>query len=109
MLISDFLLSNPDKVEEINATLINNGVNVSSDIKKIMLKHFICVDLEDEITDLVYYGNACLDYKITLHNLPGEGSGIYTIERLLITNYLHFISYADFELIERAFFKDVAA
>ena len=108
LLITDFFISKPDKVEEINAILVNNGVNVSNDIKKIMLKHFICVDLEDEITSFMYYGATCLDYKITLHNLSNEGTETYTIEQLINTNYLHFISNANFELIERAFFKDVA-
>ena len=111
LLISDFLLSNPDKLEEINATLINNGVNVSNDIKKIMLKHFICVDLEDEIINFMFYEYTCLRREPILEYFPNEGSRAYTntIERLKGTNYLHFISNADFELIERAFFKDVAA
>lgn len=109
LLISDFLLSNPDKLEEINATLINNGVNVSDDIKKIMLKHFICVDLEDEIINFMVYEYTCLRREPILEYLPNEGSRAYTIERLKGTNYLHFISNVDFELIERAFFKDVAA
>jgi len=109
LLITDFFISNPDKVKEINATLINNGVNVSSDIKKIMLKHFICVDLEDEIINFMYYGYTHLRRETILEYLPDEGSRAYTIERLKGANYLHFISNADFELIERAFFKDVAA
>lgn len=109
LLITDFFISNPDKVKVINATLINNGVNVSSDIKKIMLKHFICVDLEDEIINFMYYGYTHLRRETILEYLPDEGSRAYTIERLKGANYLHFISNADFELIERAFFKDVAA
>lgn len=109
LLISDFLLSNPDKLEEINATLINNGVNVSGDIKKIMLKHFICVDLEDEIISFMFYEYTCLRRELILEYLLNEGSGAYAIERLKGANYLHFISNVDFELIERAFFKDVAA
>lgn len=109
LLITDFFISNPGKVEEINATLINNGVNVSHDIKKIMLKHFICVDLEAEIINFMYYGYTHLRREAILEYLPDEGSGTYTIERLINTNYLHFINNADFELIERAFFKDVAA
>lgn len=109
LLISDFLLSNPDKLEEINATLINNGVNVSGDIKKIMLKHFICVDLEDEIINFMVWEYTCLRREPILEYLPNEGSRAYTIERLKGANYLHFISNVDFELIERAFFKDVAA
>lgn len=109
LLISDFLLSNPDKLEEINATLINNGVNVSNDIKKIMLKHFICVDLEDEIIDFMFYEYTCIKHRSIVNGLLGEGSDTFTLERLKSTNYLHFISNADFELIERAFFKDVAA
>lgn len=109
LLITDFFISNPDKVKEINATLINNGVNVSSDIKKIMLKHFICVDLEDEIINFMFYEFTHLRRETILEYLPNEGSRAYTIERLKGTNYLHFISNADFDLIERAFFKDVAA
>lgn len=109
LLITDFFIVNPGKVEKINATLINNGVNVSNDIKKTMLKHFICVDLEDEIIEFMFYEYTCLEYRTILDNLPNEGSEKYTIDQLKDTNYLHFISNADFDLIERAFFKDVAA
>ncbi len=109
LLINDFFISNPQYIKIINDVLVNNGVNVSSDIKKIMLKHFICIDMEDQIIDFMFYGGSCLNFRTTIENLFDEEQERYTYNRLRDTNYLHFISNADFDLIERAFFKDVAA
>jgi hypothetical protein len=109
LLITDFFISNPGKVEKLNAIFVNNGVNVSNDFKKIMLKHFICVDLEDEIVDFMNYDYTCFNFLTILNNLLNEGTDRYTYDYLKSTNYLHFINEADFNLIERAFFKDVAA